>query len=85
MNTIEELADSIDCERRVRAARMGNAERLVEGWRLWHESLEWMKAGVRHRHPDADDAEVMRLANEQLERIRQATEAGIDRPIEDPR
>jgi hypothetical protein len=79
-----DFAETIDQERRVRAAQMGCAERLVEGLRMWHEALEWMKAGVRHRYPDADDAEVMRLVNEQLERIRRANETGIYHPIEEP-
>jgi hypothetical protein len=83
MISIKKFADAIDQERRC-ALQMGNAKRLVEGLRMWHESLGWMKAGIRHRHPHADDAEVIRLVREQLDRIRRANEAGIYHSIEEP-
>ncbi len=83
MNGIKQLADDIDRERWSRAASMGDAERLVEGLRMWHESLEWMKAGVRHRHPAADDAEVMCLVRKQLDQIRRVNEEGLYRPVKE--
>jgi hypothetical protein len=82
MQNIRDMADAIDRERLSRGTSLAKGERLVEGLRMWEDSLEWMKAGIRKQHPEADDEEVMRLVGERLERIRRVEEAGIYHAVE---
>lgn len=77
MESIAELADSLWREKVARARAMTPEERFAEGLRLSDFVFELMRAGIRDRHPHADEAEVTRLLCEQLDRIRRVEERGI--------
>ena len=40
--------------------RMTPAQRWKQAMRLWRQARRLSEAGVRHRHPDASDADVQR-------------------------
>jgi len=69
---IIEIADAKLARRVARARSMTGEERLREGMELFEESLERMKAGVRFRHPDFSEQEVLEKVNKQLKLIRDA-------------
>jgi len=49
---------------------MDPGERLREGPRLFDRAVALMTAGIRHRHPDASDDEVLDRLRRQLDAIR---------------
>lgn len=49
---------------------MAPADRLREGLRLFDRTCHVMAAGIRHQHPDADAAEVLRLLRKRLRTAR---------------
>lgn len=50
-----------------RARAMAPAERLLEGPRLFDRACELMKAGIRHRHPEASEDDVLEQLRAQLD------------------
>jgi hypothetical protein len=52
-----------------RARAMAPGERLLEGPRLFDRACELMKAGIRHRHPDASEDDVLERLRAQLDML----------------
>jgi hypothetical protein len=71
-NEIIEAAKEKMDRRIARARSMTGEERFMEGFGLSQESLERMKAGVRFRHPEFTEQEVMDRINENMKKIRAA-------------
>ena len=69
---IIKIADAKHARRIARARSMTGEERLRESVELFEESLERMKAGVKFRHPEFTDEEVLTKVNQQLKIIRAA-------------
>lgn len=72
MQPTQELIDELYREQVLEARRTPPGEKLLAGPELFERSCEFMKAGIRMRHPQADEAEVGRLLLRQLERLRRA-------------
>ena len=70
MASISVLADALFREEVARARAMSPAEKLLEGPRLFDRACRVMADGVRHRHPDLDDAAVLARVEAQLNRLR---------------
>ena len=70
MASIGALADALFREEVARARAMSPAEKLLEGPRLFDRACRVMADGVRHRHPDLDDAAVLARVEAQLNRLR---------------
>ena len=50
---------------------MSPSEKLLAGPRLFERSCRMAVAGLRHRHPNADEATIQKLLDEQLAILRQ--------------
>lgn len=64
------LEDTLYREEVLRARAMAPADRLVEGFRLFERACRVMADGVRHQHPDLDEAAVTAFVRARLDRIR---------------
>lgn len=60
------LVDSIDREKIERARRMSPTEKFLAGPELFEHVCDWMRAGIRDRFPDIDDARVEEILAERL-------------------
>lgn len=69
---IREIAKAKHARRIARARSMTGEERLMESFELYQESLERMKAGIRYRHPDFNEQQVMDKLNANMKIIRDA-------------
>ncbi|WP_395745681.1 hypothetical protein [Prosthecobacter sp.] len=77
----KELADDIYRRRVLRARAMTPGERLAEALELTDQMLEMVKAGMQAMHPEADEAEINRLLEQQRERLRRVSDHGIFQPV----
>ncbi|NNJ24137.1 hypothetical protein [Alienimonas chondri] len=59
------------------ARRTPPEQRVMDGLRLFEMASKMSRAGLKSRHPSADDAEIERLFAAQLERQRRIEEYGI--------
>ncbi len=67
MTPTQELVDDIYRDK-VRAARAASMdEKLWIGEELFHYAAGITMAGIRHQHPEADEAEVLRILKQRLE------------------
>ena len=67
MTPTQELVDDIYRDK-VRAARATSMdEKLWIGEELFHYAARITMAGIRHQHPEADEAEVLRILKQRLE------------------
>jgi len=63
MSRAADTSSEIENVRSSRLAAMSGQERMAAFWQLMDTARALAEAGVRHRHPDADDEEVkLRLA-----------------------
>lgn len=53
-----------------RARAMAPGDKLLEGARLFDRACRVMADGIRHRHPDLTEAEVLARVEAQLARVR---------------
>lgn len=67
---IRDIANAKQARRIARAKSMSNTERLMEGFELYEETLERMKAGIRFQHPDMTEEQVLKKLNENMKIIR---------------
>jgi hypothetical protein len=58
MEPTQELVDAIYRERVHRARRTAPEQKLLAGPELFEMACEITRAGIRHQHPDADEAQV---------------------------
>ena len=56
---------------------MAAKERFIEGFELYQESLERMKSGIRYRHPEFDEQQVMDKINANMKLIRDQEMASL--------
>lgn len=64
------LADALYREEVLRARAMAPADKLLEGPRLFERACRLMADGIRHEHPNLDDAGVTALVRARLDRVR---------------
>jgi hypothetical protein len=64
------LAQALYAEEVTRARAMDPGEKLLEGPRLFERACRIMADGIRHQHPDLDDAGVRALLATRLDRLR---------------
>jgi hypothetical protein len=69
MPSIAALADVLYREEVARARAMSPEHKLLEGPRLFERACRVMRDGIRHQHPDLDDAGVMALLRARLDRV----------------
>jgi hypothetical protein len=69
MPSIATLADVLYREEVARARAMSPEDKLLEGPRLFERACRVMRDGIRHQHPDLDDAGVMALLRARLDRV----------------
>ncbi len=65
-----ELPNELFIERIERARRTPPDQKMWDGPRLFAEACERMKDGLRYRHPQASEEEIMDLLRHQLARLR---------------
>ncbi|MPY87759.1 MAG: hypothetical protein GEU99_07545 [Luteitalea sp.] len=70
MSLIAALADTLYSEEIARARGMGPGDKLLEGPRLFERACRLMAEGIRHQHPELDDAGVRALLVARLFRLR---------------
>ena len=58
--------DAIDWEEVARVRKMTGIERVIASLRLQEMGRKMSMQGIRREHPEADEAEVMRLYRERL-------------------
>ncbi len=69
MSSITTLVDRLYREELARARLTPPADKLLEGPRLFQRACRLMSDGIRHQHPDLDEAGVTMLLHARLERI----------------
>jgi hypothetical protein len=69
MSATKALADALYREEIARARAMNPGAKLLEGPRLFERARHVMIDGIRHRHPDLDDAGVLALLADSLSRL----------------
>ncbi len=75
MNLEDEIRDIAAAKLARRVARdrsMSNEESFMEGFQLYQETLERMKAGIRFQHPDFTDEQVIAKLNANMKIIRES-------------
>lgn len=70
MSTIAAMADALYRDEVARARAMTPADKLLEGPRLFERACRLMRDGIRHRHPDLDEAGVEQLLRTRLDYLR---------------
>jgi hypothetical protein len=75
MESIANLADVLYREEVARARAMSPEDKLLEGPRLFERACRVMCDGIRHQHPDLDDAGVLALLRERLDLV-----SALERP-----
>lgn len=69
MSATQMLADALYREEIARARAMSPAEKLLEGPRLFERARRLMADGIRHQHPELDEAAVLALLADRLHRL----------------
>lgn len=69
MKSIALLAEALYREEVARARAMSPEDKLLEGPRLFERACRVMRDGIRHQHPDLDDAGVLALLRERLDLV----------------
>jgi len=69
MQPIAALADVLYREEVARARAMSPEDKLLEGPRLFERACRVMRDGIRHQHPELDDAGVLALLRARLDRV----------------
>ncbi len=69
MSATKTLADALYREEIARARTMNPVEKLLEGPRLFERARRVMIDGIRHQHPELDDAGVHALFADRLNHL----------------
>ncbi len=85
MNPHQPLMDQLYREEILRARTQTPQQRVAGAFGIAPFARAMMEAGIRSQHPDADDAEVLRLGRERIAKVRRMREWKIYRPVEAPR
>jgi len=75
MQSTAALADVLYREEIARARAMSPDDKLLEGPRLFERVCRVMRDGIRHQHPDLDEAGVVALLRARLDRV-----SALERP-----
>lgn len=70
MTSIAALADVLYREEVARARAMSPGDKLIEGPRLFERACRLMRDGIRHQHPDLDEAGIVALLHSRLRKLR---------------
>ena len=73
----KDLADSIYRDRVRRARELTPAERLTDALEMLDRVWATMRGGIQAQFPKADEAEVHRIFQARLRRLRQVSDHGI--------
>ena len=84
MNEFQPLIDQLYREEILHARKMTPQQRIAAAFEIAPLALGFMYAGIRRQHPEADDAELLRLARERIAKVRRMHEWKIYRPAEAP-
>ncbi len=66
MDNLNDLANSIDAERVLRARQTPLAQKWLDGPRLFDRALKWMRAGVRAERPGITEHELEQEVSRRL-------------------
>jgi len=69
MPSLAVLADVLYREEVVRARAMTPSDKVLEGPRLFERACRVMRDGIRHQHPELDEAGILALLRERLDRV----------------
>ena len=83
MDDIKELADEIDADRLQRSRERRPMLKLLDGFDLFDEVCDRMRAGIRHQFPQADRKQIEAILHERIDRLREIEEWGLYRPVEE--
>jgi len=83
MNDIKELADAIYADRLQRAREQRPMLKLLDGFELFDQTCQRMRAGIRFDFPNADTAEVESILRHRIDRLREIEEWGLYHPVEE--
>ena len=85
MSEFQPLIDQLYREEILRARQMTPEERLTAAFEIAPLAHAFMYAGIRGQHPQADEAELLRLARARIAKVRRCNEWKIFLPAEAPR
>jgi hypothetical protein len=66
MEPTQQLIDDIYREKVLRARRSSPGQKICDGPELFDWACEWMTAGIRNQHPNADDSRVRAIVEQRL-------------------
>jgi hypothetical protein len=81
---IDQLAAAIYRDKVLRAREMTPEERLIEGFRLFHEAMTFTAAGVANELGTTDEAAVMAEVRRRFDLVRKIEERGRYQPWNPP-
>ena len=84
MNPHQPFIDQLYREEILRARKLTPQQRLRAIFEVTKFALRMMRGSLRHHHPEADDAEILRLARERIAKVRRLNEWKFYRPAERP-
>lgn len=84
VNEFQPLIDQLYREEILRARKMTPQEKLRATFEVTEFALSMMRGSLRHHHPNADDAEILRLGRERIAIVRRLDEWKHYRPAERP-
>jgi Rv0078B-related antitoxin len=84
MNPHQPLIDQLYREEILRARKQTPQDRLRATFEVTEFALRMMRGSLRHHHPEADDAEILRLGRERIAKVRRLNEWKLYRPAERP-
>jgi hypothetical protein len=84
MSEFQPLIDQLYREEILRARAQTPEQRIAGAFEIAPLAHGMMYAGIRAQHPDADEAELLRLARERIAKVRRCNEWKIFRPVEWP-
>lgn len=84
MNEFQPLIDQLYREEILHARKMTPQQRIAAAFDFAPMAYQFMYAGIRSQNPEADDAELLRLARERIAKVRRMHEAKIYRAVAVP-
>jgi hypothetical protein len=84
MSEFQPLIDQLYREEVERARKLTPAQRIEAAFELTDMAFSIMEAGIRAQHPEADDAEIVRLARERIALARRVEDAKFFRAVKLP-